>query len=88
MDDPTRYELRIATGTSEVLQSDVISLKASLVLSFSRIMHAYMMQKLFEISVEPRISNFFLNLLIHQICRLLNMSEICLVGVSLVICVL
>ena len=90
MNDPTRYELRVATGTSVKFYSLTLftSFKTSLVLSFSRIMHAHMLQKLFGIFVEPNTRNFFLDQLIHQICRLLSTSGICLVGVSLVIRVL
>ena len=64
------------------------SFKASLELSFSRIMHAYMLQRLFETFVQPNTFNFFLDLLIRRICRLVSMSKIWLVGVSLMILVL
>ncbi|GFV19867.1 hypothetical protein TNCV_480931 [Trichonephila clavipes] len=39
---------------------------ASLELSFNRIMHALMLQRLFETSVQPHTCNFFLALLIHS----------------------
>ncbi|GFY30989.1 uncharacterized protein TNCV_1629621 [Trichonephila clavipes] len=61
------------------------SFKASLELSFSRIMHSHMLQRLFETSVQPNTCNFFLGLLIRRICHLLSTCEIWLVGVSLVI---
>ncbi|GFV66703.1 uncharacterized protein TNCV_2595231 [Trichonephila clavipes] len=48
------------------------SFKVSLELSFRRIMHAHMLQKLFETSVQPNTCNFFLGLLIPWICRLLS----------------
>ncbi|GFW99026.1 uncharacterized protein TNCV_1782451 [Trichonephila clavipes] len=43
------------------------SFKASLELSFSRIIHAHMLQRLFETSVQPNTCNFFLTLLICRI---------------------
>ncbi|GFY10055.1 uncharacterized protein TNCV_1946001 [Trichonephila clavipes] len=50
----------------EVLQSKVSpSFKASLELSFSRIMHVHMLQRLFETSVQPHTCNFILGLLIR-----------------------
>ncbi|GFW82234.1 uncharacterized protein TNCV_3817151 [Trichonephila clavipes] len=51
--------------------------KASLVLSFRRIMHIHMLQRLFEISVQPNTCNFFIGLLIRRICHLLSPSGIC-----------
>ncbi|GFV30794.1 transposable element Tcb1 transposase [Trichonephila clavipes] len=93
MDDPICYELRlisIAKDTSGKCYSPKLfpSFKASMELSFSRIMHAHMMQKLFETSVQPNTCNFFLCLLIRRIHRLLSTCGIWLVGVSLVIRVL
>ena len=90
MVDPIRYELRVATGTSVKFYSLTLftSFKASPVLSLSRITHAQMLQQLFALSVKPITCNFFLDLLIHQICRLLSASGICLVGVLLMIRVL
>ncbi|GFU63135.1 uncharacterized protein TNCV_3150551 [Trichonephila clavipes] len=57
MDDPICYELRvisIAIGTSVKCCSpkSFPSFKTSLELSFSRIMHAHMLQRLFKTSVE------------------------------------
>ncbi|GFV47308.1 uncharacterized protein TNCV_4829641 [Trichonephila clavipes] len=71
MGDRICYELRvisIATGTSMKCYSSKTfpSLKASLELSFSRIMHAHMLQRLLEISVQPNTCNFFLGLLIRR----------------------
>ena len=51
-------------------------------------MHPHMMKKLFETSVEPNTYNFFLELLISRIYRLLIMFEIWLICVSLMIHVL
>ncbi|GFV96075.1 transposable element Tcb1 transposase [Trichonephila clavipes] len=92
-DDPISYELRvisIETGTSVKCNSPKSSpsFKASLELSFSRIMHAHMLQRLFETSVQPNTGNFFLDLLIRRICHLLSTCGVWLVGVSLVIHVL
>ncbi|GFS51394.1 uncharacterized protein TNCV_548741 [Trichonephila clavipes] len=61
------------------------SFKASLELCFSRIMHAHMLQRLFETYVQPDTCNFFLDLLMRRICHLLSTFGIWLVGVSLVI---
>ncbi|GFX16873.1 transposable element Tcb1 transposase [Trichonephila clavipes] len=47
------------------------SFKASLELFFSRIIHAHMLQRLFETSVQSNTCNFF-GLLIHRICHLLS----------------
>ncbi|GFS94213.1 uncharacterized protein TNCV_3786701 [Trichonephila clavipes] len=93
MEDPICYELRvisIATGKSMKCYSpkSLPSLKASLELSFSRIMRTPMLQRLFETSVQPNTCNLFFGLLIRLICRLLSTCEIWLVGVSLVIRVL
>ncbi|GFW17234.1 uncharacterized protein TNCV_1957051 [Trichonephila clavipes] len=87
MEDPICYELRvisIATGTSVKCYSpkSFPSFKASLELSFSRIMHAHMLQRLFETSVQPNTCNFFLGLLIRRICRLLSTRGIWLVGLA------
>ncbi|GFX37714.1 uncharacterized protein TNCV_1261511 [Trichonephila clavipes] len=48
------------------------SFKASLELSFNRVMHAHVLQRLFATSVQLNACNFFLGLLIHRICRLLS----------------
>ncbi|PRD26711.1 UNVERIFIED_CONTAM: hypothetical protein NCL1_37391 [Trichonephila clavipes] len=93
MGDLICNELKViskATGTCVKCQSPMSFpfFKASLELSFSRIMHAHMLQRLFETSVQPKTCNFFLGLLIRCICRLLSTYEIWLVGVSLLIYVL
>ncbi|PRD19037.1 UNVERIFIED_CONTAM: hypothetical protein NCL1_58620 [Trichonephila clavipes] len=93
MGDPICYKLRvisIATGTSMMCYSpkSFPSFKASLALAFCSIMHAYMLQRLFETSVQSNTLNFFPSLLILRICLLLNTCEIWLVGVSLEIRVL
>ena len=62
--------------------------KAFVELSFSRIIHNHMLQRLFEISVQPNVRNFFLGSLIRGMCRLLSTFGIWLVGVSFVIRVL
>ncbi|GFV77673.1 uncharacterized protein TNCV_616931 [Trichonephila clavipes] len=77
MDDPIYYELKIIsieTGTSAKCQSPkkFPSFKVSLELSFSWIIHAHMLQRLFRASVQLNSYNSFLNLLIHRICRLLS----------------
>ncbi|GFX71762.1 uncharacterized protein TNCV_4132081 [Trichonephila clavipes] len=64
MDDPIYYDLRvisIATGTSVKCNSSksFLSFKAYLDLSCSRIMHAHMVQRLFETFVQPNTCNFF-----------------------------
>ncbi|GFV22429.1 transposable element Tcb1 transposase [Trichonephila clavipes] len=70
----------------EGLQPEVVpSFKASLEISFSRIMHAHMLQRLFETSVQPCTCNFFLGLLNHRICRPLSKCRIWLISVSLVV---
>ena len=61
-------------GIEDILNSnryvrEVLSFKTSLDLSFSRIMHAHMLQRLLE-SVQSNKSNFFLGLIICPICRL------------------
>ncbi|GFT03327.1 uncharacterized protein TNCV_2985021 [Trichonephila clavipes] len=65
MDYPIRYELRVISvgkGTSVKCCSpkSFPSFKASLELSVSRIIHAQMLQRLFETSVQPKTCNFFL----------------------------
>ncbi|GFW61965.1 uncharacterized protein TNCV_4669901 [Trichonephila clavipes] len=85
MDDPICYEFRVistATGMSVKCCSpqSLPSFKASLELSFSRIMHAHMLQRLFETSVQPNTYNFFLGLIIRQehvwdlVCRRLALD--------------
>ena len=91
MDDPICCKLKvisIPTGTSVKCYSpkSFPSFKASLF--FSGIIHALMLQNLFEACVQPNACNFFLNLLIRWICYLLSTRGICLVSFSLVICVL
>ena len=61
--------------------------KVPLELSFNRIMQALTWQKLFETSVQPNTSKFFLILLVRRISRLLSTYGIWLVSVF-VICVL
>ena len=62
--------------------------KASLELSFSRIMPAHMFQSMFKTSVESNACNFFLGMFICEICCLLSMCGIWLAGILLVVCVL
>ncbi|GFX87375.1 uncharacterized protein TNCV_3369451 [Trichonephila clavipes] len=93
MDDPISYELRvisIATGmfVKSYSPKSFPFFKASLELPFSKIMHAHMLQKLFETSVQPNTCNFFLSLPIHRICHLLSTYGMRLVGVLPVIRVL
>ncbi|GFX23291.1 transposable element Tcb1 transposase [Trichonephila clavipes] len=93
MDDPICYKLRvisIATGTSVKCYRPELfpSFKTSLELSFSRIRHAHMLQRLFETSAKPNTCKFFLGLLIHLILRLLNTCGDRLVIVLLMIRVL
>ncbi|GFT72536.1 uncharacterized protein TNCV_973981 [Trichonephila clavipes] len=85
---PICYELRvisIATGTSVKCYSpkSFPSFQASLELSFIRIMHAHMLQRLFKTYVQPNTCNFFLGLLIRRLYRLLSTCGIWLVCVSL-----
>ena len=56
--------ISIATGTSVKCYSPNLfpSFKPFLELSFCRIMHTHMLQRLFETSLEPNIFNFFLGL--------------------------
>ncbi|GFT37449.1 transposable element Tcb1 transposase [Trichonephila clavipes] len=73
MEDPICYNLSvisIATGTCVKCYSpkSFLSFEASLELSFSRIIQAHMLQRLFKTSVQPNTSNFFLSLLIGKIC--------------------
>ncbi|GFY28601.1 transposable element Tcb1 transposase [Trichonephila clavipes] len=63
MDDLIYYELRViskATGTSVKCYrpKSLLSFKASQEISFSRIMHAHMLQRLLELSVQPNTCNF------------------------------
>ena len=93
VDDPISYELRASSIAIDVSlkccnPESFLSFKASLELSFSRIMHAHMLQRLFETSVRSNACNFFLDLLIRRICRLLSRRGIWLVGILLVIHVL
>ena len=76
-DGPIHYELRaisIATGTSVKCYSlkSLLFFKASLMLSFNRIMHVHKLQRLLETSAEPNICNYFLYLFIHTTWRLLS----------------
>ena len=71
------YDLRVistATCTSVKCCSSnsFPSIKTSLEFSFNRIMHAHMLQRLFETSVQPNTCYFFLGLLIRRICRPLS----------------
>ena len=72
----------------EVLQPEIVLVNASLELSFSKVIHAPMLGRLFETSVQPNICNIFLSLLIRRIRRLLSKCGIWLVSVSLLIRVL
>ena len=90
--DPICYKLMIisiATGTSMKYfnSKSLSSFKASQELSFSRIMHAHMLQTPFQTSVPLNTCNSFFGLL-HRICRLLSICGIWLVGISLEFCVL
>ncbi|GFU62448.1 uncharacterized protein TNCV_5005791 [Trichonephila clavipes] len=71
---PIRYKLRlisIATSTSVKCYSlkSFPSFKVSLKLFFSSIMHAHLLKRVFDTSVQPNTRNFFLDLLIRRICR-------------------
>ena len=55
---------------------------------FQQIMHAHMLQKLFETYIQPNTGNFFLGLLIRHRCYLLKRVGIWFVGISLLIRVL
>ena len=86
--DPVCYELKViskATGASVKSYSlkSFASFKASLDLSFSRITHAHMLQRLFETSVQPNTCIFFFGLLIRRICCLLSTHRIWSVGVCI-----
>ncbi|GFS90173.1 transposable element Tc1 transposase [Trichonephila clavipes] len=70
----------------EVLQPEVVPFLQGI--PGAILQHAYMLQKLFETSVQPNTSNFFLGLLIRRIYRLLSTCEIWLDGVPLMIRVL
>ena len=88
MDDPIYCERRVisqATSTFVKCYSpkSFSSFKASLELSFIRIMQAHMLQRLFETFVQPNSCKIFLLLLICRIYRLLCTGGIWLVGVSL-----
>ena len=81
MKDPICYELRvisIPTGTSVKYNSlkSFLSFKASLELFFSRIMHAPMLQRLFETFVQPNT------------CKLVELSldKVCHYYISLFFC--
>ena len=79
--------ISIETGTFMKCYSpkSFSSFKESLELSFSRIMHApHMLHRIFKTYVQ--LSNFFLSLLICQICPLLSMCWIWLVSILLMIC--
>ena len=74
-----------------MLQSKIAPFfKASLELSFSRAMHAHMLQRMLETPVQFNTYNFFLGMFIRRIYRPLITwgGEGWLVGVSLVIRVL
>ena len=77
MDDPICYELRvisIATGMSIKCYSPKTSpsFKASLELSFIRIIYVHILQTLSETFVQPNTCNFILSLVIRRICSLLS----------------
>ena len=81
MDDPIWYELRVIPIATDITvkcysPKSFPYFKASFELSFSRIMHAHMLQRLFETFVQSNTCNFFLSLLIRLICRPLNMCRI------------
>ena len=62
--------------------------KAFVELSFSRIIHSHMLQRLFEISLQLNVCNYFLGSLIRGMCSLLSTFGIWLVAFSFVIRVL
>ena len=73
----------------EVLQPEVVPfLQGIPKVSFSRIMHPHMSQRLFETSDQPKTCYFFICMLIWRIYRLLYTCGIWLVAVLLVICAL
>ena len=93
VDNPICYELRaISITTGKFMKccrlKSFPSFKSSMELPFSRIMHAHMLQRLFETFVQPNPCNFFLGLFIRRICCLLSTCGIWLIGVSIVIRVL
>ncbi|GFY13561.1 transposable element Tcb1 transposase [Trichonephila clavipes] len=93
MDNPNCYELRIisiATGKFVKCYNPkpFPSLNEFLELSFGRIIHAHMSQRLLETSFQPNTCNFFLDLHIRRIRRLLSTCGIWLVGISLVVSLL
>ena len=70
MDVPICYEWRVilvATCTSVKCYSTMWfpSFKASMELSFSRIMNTHMLQRLYKTSILPNTCNFFAGLLIR-----------------------
>ncbi|GFW72065.1 uncharacterized protein TNCV_4789531 [Trichonephila clavipes] len=84
MDDSICYELRvisIVTGTFVKCYSpkSFPSFKAFPELFFSWIMHAHMLQRLFETPVQPNTCNFFLGLLILLIEQVWDLLSRCLV---------
>ena len=90
---PICYELRIiliVTGTSLNCYSlkSFLSFKESKEVSFSRITHTYMLQRLFQTSVRSDAFNLFLGLLICRIRCLLSKCGIWIVRASPVISVL
>ena len=81
MDDPIWYELRIiliAIGTSVKCYTSKFfpSFKASPELSFNSTMHAHILRRLFQTSVLPDTCNFFLGLLIRQICDMSHIEDV------------
>ncbi|GFY19487.1 uncharacterized protein TNCV_4646611 [Trichonephila clavipes] len=76
-DVPICYELRVISIAKDTSlkcygPKSFPFFKASLELSFSSIIYAHMLQSLIETSVQPNKVNFFLDLLIHQICHLMS----------------
>ena len=66
MDDQVCHELRVILTATCMFANcyspkPFSSFKAYLELSFSKIMHVHMLQKLFEISIPPNICNLFLD---------------------------
>ncbi|GFV56209.1 uncharacterized protein TNCV_3266161 [Trichonephila clavipes] len=93
MNDPICYELRVilivtVTSVKCYTPKSFPSFKDSLELYFSRIMYAYMLQRLFEFFVQPNTCNFFFDLLIRWMFCILSTCGIWLVGVSLVLRIL
>ena len=86
MDDPIWYGLRVILIATipEALQPKLFpSFKVSLEQSFSRIMHAHMLQRLRDFSSVQHMQ-----LLPCQIYHPLSTCGICLIALSLMICVL